>query len=230
MDHTGGLHLADTLADDAQADLITAYDDAAGRTALTVDTELGGTTKGPGVYDSLAGTFGITGTLTLDADGDPDAFFIFQMDSTLVTAANSTVSLIDGANPCNVFWQVGSSATINTGSTFVGTVMALTMIEVLANADIEGRLLARNAAVTLIDDTITLAECVAGVPTAAPTASPVGTPGGAVPTQSDTAALAPGPESLSPGTALFTLLVGLAAASLLLLRPRLPVKGRERDR
>lgn len=227
MTHTGALHLADTAADNAQVDLITAYDDAAGRTPSTVATELGATTKGPGVYDSLAGTFGITGTLTLDADGDPDAFFIFQMGTTLITAPNSTVSLINGANACNVFWQVGSSATIDTGSTFKGTVMALTMIEVLANADIEGRLLAREAAVTLIDDTITLAECVAGAPTTGPTTKSSGAP---APTQSDTATLPQGPESLDPGTALFAVLIGIAAVALLLLRPKTPLKGRERDR
>ena len=119
----GSVHVADTVAAAAQADLTAAYDDAAARpVTATIPTELGGTTVTPGVYDSAAGTFGITGTLTLDAQGDPNAVFIFQAASTLITAAASNVTLINGAQASNVFWVVGSSATLGTDSTLQGTV------------------------------------------------------------------------------------------------------------
>ena len=85
------------------------------RQVTTIGTELGGTTLVPGVYNSPSGTFQITGTVTLDGQGDPNAVFIFQMESTLVTASNSVVLLTNGTHACNVFWQVGSSATIGTG-------------------------------------------------------------------------------------------------------------------
>ncbi|MDP9848479.1 ice-binding family protein [Streptosporangium lutulentum] len=107
----GTIHAADATAEQAKTDLTAAYDDAAARTpAATVPTELGGTTVTPGVYTSAAGTFGITGNLTLNAQGDPNAVFVFQAASTLVTASASTVTLTGGAQASNVFWQVGSSA------------------------------------------------------------------------------------------------------------------------
>ncbi|MDP9847526.1 ice-binding family protein [Streptosporangium lutulentum] len=107
----GTIHAADADAAQAQVDLTAAYDDAAARTpAATVPTELGGTTVTPGVYTSAAGTFGITGNLTLNAQGDPNTVFVFQAASTLVTASASTVTLTGGAQASNVFWQVGSSA------------------------------------------------------------------------------------------------------------------------
>ena len=120
----------------------------------TIGTELGGSTLVPGVYNSQSGTFGITGTLTLDGQGDPDAVFIFQMQSTLVTASASVVLLTNGARACNVFWQVGSSATIGTSSSFVGTILALTSITLTTGATVDGRVLARNGAVTLDSNTI----------------------------------------------------------------------------
>ena len=139
----------------AKNDLTTAYLDAAGRpTTQTISTELGGTTLGPGVYDSLAGTFGITGTLTLDGGGDPNAVFIFKMSTTLITETGSVVNLINSAHVCNVYWQVGSSATIKAGSVFVGNVLALTSITVNTGATVDGRLLARNGAVTLDGNTV----------------------------------------------------------------------------
>ncbi len=139
----------------AKNDLTTAYNDAAGRTAdYTVPTELGGTTLPPGVYNSTAGTFGLTGTLTLDGGGDPNAVFIFQMESTLITASSSVVTLTNGAQVCNVFWQVGSSATIGTSSTFVGNILALESITLNTGATVDGRALARNGAVTLDTNTI----------------------------------------------------------------------------
>lgn len=156
----GSLHIADGVALQAKADLDTAYTNAAGQTPATeIPTELGGTTLTAGVYDSAAGTFGVTGTLTLDAEGDPDAVFIFQMESTLITASASSVELINGANLCNVYWQVGSSATLGTDSTFLGTIMADQSITLETGASVQGRVLARSAAVTLDTNTITSAAC-----------------------------------------------------------------------
>ncbi|WP_220183272.1 ice-binding family protein [Sphaerisporangium album] len=157
----GAIHAADAAAVQAQVDLTTAYNDAAGRTPVTlVPTELGGTTLTPGVYASAAGTLGITGNLTLDAKGDPNAVFIFKAASTLITASASTVTLIGGAQACNIFWQVGSSATLGTSSSFVGTILALTSITVTTGVKVNGRVLARNGAVTLDSDTITRSDCL----------------------------------------------------------------------
>ena len=152
----------------AQTDLITAYNDAAGRIPVTtVATELGGQTLVAGVYNSAAGTLGITGILTLDGQNNANAVFIFKAASTLTTAAGapgtpaSQVVLIRGAQPCNVFWQVGSSATLGTYSVFQGSILALTSITVTTGATVNGRVLARNGAVTLDSNTITAQVCAA---------------------------------------------------------------------
>ncbi len=156
----GVQYIADGVALQAQNDLTTAYNDAAGRVPVTtVATELGGTTLPPGVYNSASGTFGITGTLTLDAQNDPSAVFVFQMESTLITASSSQVVLARGAQACNVFWQVGSSATLGTFSSFIGDILALTSITVTTGVVMDGRTLARNGAVTLDTDTITTTTC-----------------------------------------------------------------------
>jgi len=186
----GTIHAADSVALQAQADLTTAYNDAAAQSATaTIPTELGGTTETSGVYVSAAGTFGITGTLTLDAQGDPNAVFIFQAASTLITASASNVSLINGTQASNVFWVVGSSATLGTSSTLQGSILALTSITVTTGTTIKGRALARNGAVTLDTNTIT-ADTVAGPPTAVSA-----TPGDTTATISWTA-----PTSLGTGT------------------------------
>jgi hypothetical protein len=146
--NNGVQHVTDAVAAQAQLDLTAAYDDAAGRTpAVTVGPDLSGLTLTTGVYS--AGAMTLTGTLTLDGQNDPNASFVFQAASSLITGSSSVVTLINGANPCNVFWQVVSSATLGTGSTFVGTVMALTSIAATTGARVTGRLLARNGAVTL---------------------------------------------------------------------------------
>ena len=171
----GAVHLGDAVALQAQADLIKAYDDAAGRTPVTtIPTELGGTTLTPGVYVSESGTFQITGTLTLDAKGDPNGVFIFKSASTLITASDSSVNLINGARFCRVFWQVTSSATLGTNSRFVGHIFALTSIAAQTGATVQGQLLARNGAVTLDTNTITNGIC--GTVTPTPTATPTPTP------------------------------------------------------
>lgn len=175
----------DPVVAQAKLDLVTAYDDAAGRTPFTtVPTELGGTTLTEGVYRSTSGGLGITGTLTLDGQDNPDAVWIFQSDSTLITATGSKVELINGADPCNVFWQVASSATLGTGSAFVGTVLALTSISATTSATVDGRLLARNGAVTLDTNTFVNDVCVVvPTPTPTPTATATAT---ATPTATET--------------------------------------------
>jgi hypothetical protein len=152
---TGAVHAADATAAQAKSDLGAAYDDAAARpSTATVPVELGGTTRTPGVYGSPAGTFGITGTVTLDAQGDANAVFIFKAASTLITASASSVNLVNGARASNVFWIVGSSATLGTYSILRGNVMALASITVTTGVTIDGRVLARTAAVTLDTDTV----------------------------------------------------------------------------
>jgi hypothetical protein len=179
----GTNHAGDAVTQGAKTDLTTAYNDAAGRTPVTtIATELGGQTLTPGVYNSEAGTFGITGTLTLDAQGDPNGVFIFQMAATLVSASNSNVRLIGAAQPCNVFWQVGSSATLGTNSTFTGNILALTSIQVLTKVTVEGRVLARNASVTLDADTITAATCSTSSPTPSSSSQVTPVPSGGVQT------------------------------------------------
>jgi hypothetical protein len=161
----GATYQADALAGQAQADLITAYNDAAGQGPVnTLPTELGGQTLTPGVYDSESGVFGITGTLTLNGQGNPDAVFIFKTTTTLISASASQVLMINGAQSCNLFWQVGSSATLGTGSAFAGNILALESIELNSGVTVLGRLLARNASVTLINDTVTRADCAVGGP------------------------------------------------------------------
>lgn len=161
----GTIHAADAVATQAQSDLTTAYNDAAGRTgAVAVSGDLGGRTLTPGVYNS-ASSLGLTGTLTLDGQGDSNAVFIFQAGSALTTASGSLVRLINGVSSCNVFWQLGSSGTLGTNSQFVGTVLALASLTATTGARIDGRMLARNEATTLDTNTITAALCPAAVTT-----------------------------------------------------------------
>ena len=212
----GEIHQADAVALQAQSDLTTAYNDAAGRTPVTtIATELGGQTLKPGVYNSESGTFQITGTLTLDAQDDPDGIFIFQMAATLITASSSTVSLLGDASACSVFWQVGSSATLGTNSTFTGNILALTSIQVQTGVTVDGRALARNASVTLDNDTFTQSTCAAPTPppptTSPPTTSPptpipsggVATGGGSTAGEQDVPVLAVGVALLVAAGAAF---------------------------
>jgi len=150
----------------AKSDLDTAYTDAANRTPVTiVNTELGGQTLTSGVYTSDSTALQITagaGPLVLDAQNDASAVFIFEASDAeagaLTVGSGGTVSLINGASACNVFWRV-YGATIGTTAVFKGNILALTSITVADGANIEGRLLARNGQVTLINDTITAPVC-----------------------------------------------------------------------
>jgi hypothetical protein len=165
---TGTQYIADPVALKAQADLAIAYDDAATRTpARPAPAELGGRTLTPGVYDN-ASSLGLAGTLTLDAQGDPDAMFVLRAGSTLTTASASTVDLVNGAQACNVFWEVGSSATLGADSVLAGSILALTSISMASGVAVHGRALARNGAVTLIDDTIAVAHCAVDAGGSAP--------------------------------------------------------------
>jgi hypothetical protein len=141
--------------------------------ATTIATELGGVTLLDGVYDSASTTFEIaTGaTLTLDGGGSSDSVFIFKMGSTLTTFSNSSVALINGAQACNVFWQVGSSAVLGTGTTFIGTIMADQSITDDGGSTVDGRFLASVAAVTLNNTTISRPFC-STQPTETPTSGP----------------------------------------------------------
>jgi len=198
--NSGTIHAADAAAGDAQADLTTAYNDAAGRVkSASIGGFIGaGHTFAPGVYNATS-SLDVGGSLTLDAQGDPNAVFIFQAGSTLGTDTGTTIRLTNGAQACNVFWQVGSSATLGTGSTFQGTILALTSITVQTGDTITGRALARNGAVTLDDDTIIVPSCTTGTgPTATGTGpTPTGTGTGTGPTPTGTGT---GPTPTGTGT------------------------------
>jgi len=156
---SGGIHIADGAAAQAQAALTAGYIDAAGRSGGTsVSGDLVGRTLTAGVYKSTS-SLAVTGDVTLDAQGDPNAVFIFQIASTLTTGSGSHVILANSAKACNVFWQVGSSATLGTHSEFKGNILALTSITITTGVNLEGRALARNGAVTLDTDVITGCTC-----------------------------------------------------------------------
>jgi hypothetical protein len=172
---TGALHPGDATAQQAQTDTTAAYIALAGMTSAPIAPALGGQTRTPGIYN--AGAADLTGTLTLDGPG----LYVFQT-TALTTASGpgaSRVSLINGASPCDVWWQVGSSAAIGTFSAMQGNILALTSITIATSASLQGRALARNGTVTMDSNAITM--CTGGtvppfvIPTAAST-------GGALPT------------------------------------------------
>ena len=173
----GAQHVTDAVATQAQADLVTAYNAASGQSSgvVTVSGDLGGQTLIAGLYKS-ASSLGLTGTLSLDAQGNPDAVFLIQIGSALTTASASNVNLVNGAQACNVFWQIGSSATLGTNSHFVGTIIALSSVTVNTGTSIEGRVLARNGAVTLDTSPITKPTCAAPAVIVTPTPPPTPTP------------------------------------------------------
>jgi len=155
----GTTDLADSAAAQAQAALTAGYLDAAGRNgSISVSGDLVGKTLTAGVYKSTS-SLENSGVVTLDAQGNPAAVFIFQIASTLTTGSGSHIVLTNGASACNIFWQVGSSATLGTYSIFEGNILALTSITVTTGVSVNGRLLARNGAVTLDDNTIAGCTC-----------------------------------------------------------------------
>lgn len=153
---SGTIHAGNPTAAAAQSDLTTAYNDAAGRTVgvIAVSGDLTGLTLTPGLYKSTS-SLAVSGALTLTALGDENAVFIIQMASTLTTGPGSQFILSGGAQASNVYWQVGSSATLGTNSIFKGTIMADQSITVNNGAQVEGRMLTRIGAVTLDNNIIT---------------------------------------------------------------------------
>lgn len=151
----GTVHEGDAVAAQAQSDLTIAYNSLAGMACDSTLTgqDLGGMTLAPGVYcfDTSAQ---LTGTLTLDGQGDLNAVFVVQIGSTLTTGTSAAVSLIGGATPGNVYWQVGSSAILGMGTVFAGNIVALESITLVSGASLTGRALARTGAVTMDTNTI----------------------------------------------------------------------------
>jgi type VI secretion system secreted protein VgrG len=165
---SGTIEAGTSVAQAAQADLTTAYVDAAGRPVdVTTSTgQLGGLVLIGGVYAAPSkAALGLTGILTLDGGGNSNSVFIFQTDFAFDTAASSNILLVNGALECNVFWQVGGAATLGASSTFVGSILAQTAITVGAGVEFHGHALARDAAVTLDTDTFTEPTCAAVDPT-----------------------------------------------------------------
>jgi len=192
---TGAEQIADAVALQAQSDLTTAYLNAAGQvpaTNITADVG-GGRTLTAGIYKAND-TLNLTGSLTLNAEGNPDALFVFQADSDLIVGSGASVNLINDAQWCNVFWQVTSSATIGSGASFSGSILALSSITLADGATVEGRALARNGAVTLISNTFTTPACTTGSAVeASPSATPTPTP------EAPSATPTPTPEAPSAG-------------------------------
>ena len=161
----GATHNNNAVAANAQDDLTTAYTVAAGQPVppgnILTGTNLGNRTLTAGAY-RYSTSAQLTGALTLDAEGDANAQFVFEIGSTLTTAGASSVRLINGASACNVFWQVGSSATLGTTTAFQGNVLALTSISLNNGATVIGRLLARNGSVILINNVLSAPGCATG--------------------------------------------------------------------
>ncbi|MEX0682609.1 MAG: ice-binding family protein [Dehalococcoidia bacterium] len=188
----GTIHEADANAALAQSDVTTAYNSLAGQPC---DFDLTGQDLGTmilveGVY-CFSSSAQLTGLLTLNAQGNANAVFIFQIGTTLTTASNASVLVTNGGVDCNAFWQVGSSAVLGTTTTFVGNILALTSITLNTGASVSGRALARNGAVTLDTNNIDRLACAAATDTPSPTASVTVTP-------SSTATAAPTPVGQTP--------------------------------
>jgi len=164
---SGTRHAADATALAAQNSVTAAYNALAGQ-ACTLDLtgqDLGGKTLTPGVY-CFATSAQLTSTLILNAGGNAAAVWVIKIGSTLTTASGSSVIVTNGGSACNVYWQVGSSATLGTSTAFVGNILALTSITMTTSANATGRMLARNGAVTLDGNAVSALPCLAGpVPT-----------------------------------------------------------------
>jgi hypothetical protein len=176
----GATNIDNPAAVQAKSDLTKVYTDAANRTPSTVlaSPALAGQTFTPGLYSSAVGLT-LSGTVTLNGAGDANAVFIFQTagSSTLLTATSSSVVLENGAQACNVFWQVASSATLGSNTSFVGTILASTSAVLDSGATVVGRVLAGTGDVTLNDNTITVPTCNASAtPTPTPTPTPTTSP------------------------------------------------------
>jgi hypothetical protein len=200
----GTTDTTNAAAHQAQSDLTAAYLNAAGRPIdATTTADLANLNLGAGVYAAPSkGAMALNGPLTLNGAGNSSSVFIFQTNSTLITGSGSSVSLTNGAQACNVFWQVGSSATLGTSSVFVGNILALTSITVNTGVTVQGRALAQNGAVTLDDDTFVAPGCATsggggGTTTTTTTTVPLG--GGVTPTTPGGTPTTPGGTPTTPG-------------------------------
>lgn len=156
----GQIHAGNAKANAGQA-AVTATSDSLASQALSQDLtgqDLGGKTLTPGVY-GFSSSAQLTGTLTLNGQGNPNAVFIFEIGSTLTTASASSVLLSNGGQACNVFWRVGSSATLGTGTELKGNIIAVASITMTTGAKMSGRALARNGAVTLDTNSVSIPSC-----------------------------------------------------------------------
>ena len=202
MTAPGIIDATSAAAQQAQSNLTAAYNNAAGRSIdATTAADLTNLVLLGGVYAAPSkGAMSLSGPLVLDGAGNPNSVWIFQTNSSLITGSGSSVSLINSAQACNVFWQVGSSATLGTNSVFVGNILALTSITVTTGATVQGRALARNGAVTLDTNRFTQPLCNLNAPTTT-TASPTTTPNGSATTVNGPATTAvSGPGGTLPTT------------------------------
>jgi hypothetical protein len=159
---TGTIHSADSVAATAQSELTAAYNAVAGTASTaTWNTDLGGHTFYVGGVYTASTSLGLTGTVTLDCTSNPNGQIIFQIGSTLTTASNSNVNLLS-CLPANVFWLVGTSASLGTYSSFSGIILAQTAITLTTGGSLQGRALARTAAVTLDTNAITMPATLGG--------------------------------------------------------------------
>ncbi|MEX2533531.1 MAG: ice-binding family protein [Nitriliruptoraceae bacterium] len=163
--HTGTLNDTTAVAAAAKVDLVAAYDDAAGRAlTATISRELSGANLGPGVYaSSPGGDFLLSSGGVLTLTGNATDVWIFKSTSTLIFESASQV-VLQGVDPCNVYWQVASSATLGVNANVTGTIMALTSISLQTGASLDGRALARNGSVTLDSNDISVQVCSAAAP------------------------------------------------------------------
>ena len=221
----GTQHVADAPALQAQNALTTAYTNASGRTPVTtIAAQLGGQVLVAGVYASQDGAFLLTGALTLNGEGNPNAVFVFQAASTLTTASGSSVVLSGQAQACNVFWQIGTSATLGTRSALRGTIMAQASITMTTGASLDGRALARTGAVTLDTNVVAPSACSVAAATPAPPAAASSTaPAGTVPPTSTNGSGDSG-SGTNPSTII--LFAGLAAGAAFVAIRRLSVLHR----
>ena len=158
-DIVGSTHFNDDIARAAQADLTKAYVKASVLKATAIDSHLGGKTLKPGVYVSKTGLFWITGTLTLDTLGNPNARFVFRTVDSMRTSANSKVVIKGGKLACNVFWRIPGIATLGQGSTMYGHVMSNSYIILQRDVKLYGQILVRKGGTFLYDSYIKNQVC-----------------------------------------------------------------------